>query len=168
MDIASEYISCKYRSLVNISYKPNYKKKIRSSEKAAIKANYKERMKISKALELPEQLKDFPLLHGHKELSLTVSKAKDLLDEIELRSPKSQTTVTDFGVEYDDKDACLNLIIFFNTVEPELCDHLSYTTTCPMQPATAFLHPKQDIYLSLTTIFNSNAQHVCRILRDKS
>ena len=45
---------------------------------------------------------------------------KDLLDEIELGSPKSQTTITDFGVEYDDKDACLNLIFCITVVENKM------------------------------------------------
>lgn len=51
---------------------------------------------VSKAEEIAEQLKDFAQFHGYEELSLTLSKVNDLLHEIKLRGPKSQTTITEF------------------------------------------------------------------------
>lgn len=43
-----------------------------------------------------EQLKDFAQFNRHEELSLAVSKVSDMLHKIKLRSPKLQTTITDF------------------------------------------------------------------------
>ena len=49
-----------------------------------------------KAEEVAEQLKDFAQYNGHEELLLALSKVSDLLHQIKLRSPKSQTTITVF------------------------------------------------------------------------
>ena len=46
--------------------------------------------------EVAEHLKDFAQFNGHEELSLALSKLSDLLHQIKLRSPKLQTTITDF------------------------------------------------------------------------
>ena len=43
-----------------------------------------------------EQLKDFAQFNRHEELSLALSKVSDMLHKIKLRSPKLQTTITDF------------------------------------------------------------------------
>ena len=51
---------------------------------------------VQKAEEVAEQLKDFAQFNGHEELSLALSKVSDLLHQIKLRSPKLQTTITDF------------------------------------------------------------------------
>ena len=51
---------------------------------------------VSKAEEVAEQLKDFAQYNGHEELSFALSNVSDLLHQIKLRSPKSQTTITDF------------------------------------------------------------------------
>ena len=52
---------------------------------------------VSKAEELAEQLEDFSKQYGHEELSLALSKVSNLLHQINLRNPKSQTsTITDF------------------------------------------------------------------------
>ena len=50
-----------------------------------------------KAEELAEQMKDFAQFHDHEKLSLVLSEATDLLHELKLRSPKSQTTITGLG-----------------------------------------------------------------------
>ena len=51
---------------------------------------------VPKAEEVAEQLKDFAQFNGHEELSLALSKVRDLLHQNKLRSPKLQTTITDF------------------------------------------------------------------------
>ena len=51
---------------------------------------------VTKAEELAEQLEDFAQFDGHEELSLALSKVSDLLHQMNLRNPKSQTTITDF------------------------------------------------------------------------
>ena len=51
---------------------------------------------VQKAEEVAEQLKDFAQFNGYEELSLALSKVSDLLHQIELRSSKLQTTITDF------------------------------------------------------------------------
>lgn len=51
---------------------------------------------VQKAEEVAEQLKDFAQFNGHKQLPLALSKVSDLLHQIKLRSPKLQTTITDF------------------------------------------------------------------------
>ena len=51
---------------------------------------------VQKAEEVAEQLKDFAQFNGHEELSLVLRKVSDLLHQIKLRSPKLQTTITDF------------------------------------------------------------------------
>ena len=51
---------------------------------------------VPKAGEVAEQLKDFVQFNGHEELSLALSKVRDLFHQNKLRSPKLQTTITDF------------------------------------------------------------------------
>ena len=47
---------------------------------------------VSKAEELAEQLEDFAQFNGHEELSLALRTVSNLLHQINLRNPKSQTS----------------------------------------------------------------------------
>ena len=50
----------------------------------------------SEAQEVAQQIKEFAQFHGYESLSLATSKVADMLEEIRMSSPKSQTTITDF------------------------------------------------------------------------
>ena len=51
---------------------------------------------ISDAEKVAQQLRDFAQFISHQELSLTLSKVKDLIHEIKLQKPKQQTLISDY------------------------------------------------------------------------